>query len=86
MVTAFALFALVVKISLPFNKLRLSLSIFIFVCLVLGFLFGGKILGTVPLNYNSSMFLLCSVAFTIIVFIILTFITNAIKKKIVDKN
>ena len=86
MVTAFALFALVVKISLPFNKLRLSLSIFIFVCLVLGFLFGGKILGTVPLNHNSSMFLLCSLVFTIIVFIILTLITNAIKKKIVDKN
>lgn len=85
MITAFTLFALVVKISLPFNKLRFTLVSFIFVALIIGFVFANKFISTVILDLYSFVLMLIFFAVSLFVFYILTKICNFFKGKIIAK-
>ncbi|MBQ9673881.1 MAG: HAD-IC family P-type ATPase [Ruminococcus sp.] len=84
MVTAFTLFILVVKISIPFNKLRASLVIFISVALTIVFVFLHDIINTAILNFNHFVIFLVLCTVSILLFIIFTVIMNKIKEKIVQ--
>lgn len=85
LVTAFTLFALDVKISLPFNKLRLPLVIFIFVALNVGFVFCPKLLGLHSLCPRDILVLTAFLLSSILIFILLTKITNFIKKLVLNR-
>lgn len=85
MITAFTLFVLVVKISLPFNKLRASLVSFIFIALIIGFVFGSKIISIVTLDFYSFIIMLCFFGLSILIFTLLTLLMNKIKKALTER-
>jgi cation-transporting ATPase E len=84
MITAFTLFVLVVKISLPFNKLRFALVSFIFVALIIGFTFANEFINTIILDFYSFIIMLLFFAISIVVFAVLTKIANIVREKIVQ--
>lgn len=83
--TAFTLFVLVVKISLPFNKLRFSLVAFIFTALILGFVFGHKIISTVKLDIGAFILTIGFFILSLFVFVLLSKITQLIKKALTKR-
>ena len=85
MITAFTLFTLVVKISLPFNKLRFLLVSFILVGLIIGFVFANKFINTVMLDLYSFVIMLVFLAVSICVFYLLTKACDFFKGKIIAK-
>ena len=85
MITAFTLFVLVVKISLPLNKLRTSLVSFIFIALIIGFVFGSKIISIVKLDFYSFIIMLCFFGLSILMFTLLTLLTHNIKKALTKR-
>ena len=85
MITAFTLFTLVVKISLPFNKLRFILVSFIFVALIIGFVFANEFINIVHLDFYSFMLMLMFLAVSLGMFYLLTKVCEFFKGKIMVK-
>ena len=85
MITAFTLFTLVVKISLPFNKLRFILVSFIFVALIIGFVFANEFINIVHLDFYSFMLMLMFLAVSLGMFYLLTKVCEFFKGKIMAK-
>jgi cation-transporting ATPase E len=84
LITAFTLFVLVVKISLPFNKLRFALVAFIFVFLIIGFTFANDFLNLILINnWYYALITIIFFGISVVMFLILTKISEKIRNYIV---